>query len=661
MDLDAQCARAAALHKSGDAAGAERLYLEVLARAPNHVPALSLLGVLRSGTGRKTEALDLMHRAVEQGPASVPARMNYATLLQELSRAEEALAQWDALTVMMPNSALVWNNRANILNLLGRHTEALAGYDRALALKPDLTAARSNQARLLQNLGRHDEALDAYNKVLAIEPNNFLALAGRGYLQWDRFRRYAPAVADLERALALQPDADYLRGDLLHLKMHGADWRGYDEEMARINAGVRAGRKIVRPFAYEALSNSPADLLAAARIYTADAHPPLPPLWQGLPRADKKIRLGYLCGAFSKHALAYLAVGLYELHNRAQFEVVALDSGRDDNSAIRARLEKAFDKFISIAGLSDDQAAQRIFAEQIDILVNVDGYSGNMRMGVFARRPAPIQINWLGFPGTLGAPYMDYIIADAVVLPPGDAPCYSEKIVTLPHSYQVNDDKRAIASATPPRAAHGLPDTGFVFCNFNQSYKITPASFAAFLRIMRQVPGSVLWLLQANPAFQENLKSEATRQSVGGARLVFAPIIPIEDHLARMRHADLFLDTLPYNAHTTASDALWAGLPLLTCRGTAFPGRVAASLLHTVGLDELVTENMRDFETLAFKLARDPALLSSLREKLAQMRDTTPLFDTDRYRRDIELAYKTMWQMAVEGRPPRSFAVESGA
>ncbi len=695
MDFEATCARAAALHRSGDSAGAERLYLEILAARPTHVAALSLLGVLRSQTGRKDEALELMRRAVRFDPESLPARMNYATLLQEMSRAEEALTEWDAAMIRKPDSAQIANNRANTLRALGRFSEAVAGYDRALVLepgnavtwfnrgfslqslgrleeaaenfakaaklKPDFAAARYNQARLLQDLRRYEEALEAYGRVLTIEPDNFAALAGRGYLQWDRFRRYEAAVADLERAVAINPEADYVRGDLLHLKMHGADWRGHDAELARIDAGVRAGRRMVRPFAYAALSNSPADLQAAAKIYTDDAHPPLPVLWPGVFHDRKKIRLGYLCGAFSRHALAYLAAGLYEMHDRAQFEAVALDSGRSDNSEIRTRLESAFDKFISINQLSDAEAAARILAEEIDILINVDGYSGNMRMGVFARRPVPIQVNWLGFPGTLGAPYMDYIIADAIVIPPGDAPCYSEKIVTLPGSYQVNDARRAIAGQTPPRAEHGLPEKAFVFCNFNQSYKITPASFALFMRIMRQVPDSVLWLLQANPVFHENLKAEAVRQGVAADRLVFAPTLPLQEHLARMRHADIFLDSLPYNAHTTASDALWAGLPLVTCRGTAFPGRVAASLLNAAGIGELVTENAQEFETLALKLARDPAALSSVREKLACVRASAPLFDTDRYRRNIEAAYKIMWQSAKAGESPRSFVIEASS
>jgi protein O-GlcNAc transferase len=738
MNLQATCAKAAALHKSGDSQAAERLYREVLAAAPDYVPALSLLGVLRSQAGHKEEALTLVARAASLDPVSVPALMNYAVLLQEVGQGEDALRQWDRLLALKPgfaaalgsrgnllrllgrsreavlsydellaaepDNATTWysraialmddkrsdeavtsftraltlksdfaaafNNRGHALSQLGRMEEALADFDRAVAADPVHAAAWHNRARLLQGLTRYDEALESFNQALAITPDSFLALAGRGYMLWDRFRRYAEAVNDLERAAAINPDADYIQGDLLHLKMHGADWRGFEGRRARIDEGVRAGRRVVRPFAYEALSSSPADLQAAAVIYTADAFPAQAPLWKGVAQAHKKIRIGYVCGAFKRHALAYLAAGLYEKHDRGQFEVIGFDAGRSDNSAIRTRLESAFDKFIPITALGDAAAAEKIMAEDIDILVNVDGYSGHIRMGVFARRPAPVQVNWLGFPGTLGATYMDYIIADRIVIPEIDRAFYSEAIVTLPHAYQVNDTKRAIAQKIPARAEQGLPElrrsehgdgragNAFVFCNFNQSYKITPDSFAAFMRIMRQVPGSVLWLLEANPVFHENLKATAGRQGVDGTRLIFAPIVPLEEHLARMKLADLFLDTLPYNAHTTASDALWAGLPLLTCRGTAFPGRVAASLLNAVGMGELVAENPAVFEALALQLAQDRPQLNALRDKLAQNRGSAALFDTDLYRRHIESAYKTMWEQAIRGARPQSFMVE---
>ena len=689
MDVPATCARAAQLHRAGRDGEAERLYLEVLAADPNYVPALSLLGVMRSVQGRKQEALALMEKAARLGPLSFPAQLNHATLLQELghmgealaafdralalkpdvavlnnrgnvlsalSRRPEALASFDRALALEPQNAAAWYNRALLLQQMQRPEEALAGFERAVSLKPDFARAWASRAVLAEQLRRTDEALESFGRVLALEPGNAAALAGRGYLWWDRLRNYEAAVADLEQAVTLDPNAPYARGDLMHLKMHGADWRGFAAELAAIDAGVAAGRRMIRPFAYQALSSSEADLHTAALIFTNDVYPAQPPLWRP-GSAHAKIRLGYVCGAFSRHALAYLAAGLYESHDRSRFEIVAFDSGRDDGSAIRARLKGGFDKFVPIAELDDEAAARAILAEEIDILVNIDGYSGAIRMGVFARRPAPIQVNWLGYPGTLGADYMDYLIADDIVIPPGHESHYSEKVVRMPHAYQVNDSKRVIADEMPTRASQTLPEQGFVFCNFNQSYKITPASFASFLTIMLAVPESVLWLLAANPSFARNLRKEAERRGVDGGRLCFAPIVPLEQHLARLKLADLFLDTLPYNAHTTASDSLWAGVPLITVRGSTFPGRVAASLLEAVGLPELVTESAEAFEGMAVKLAREPSLLANLRARLAQNRASTPLFDTGLYRRGLEEAYLTMWRKFENAEAPAGFAV----
>jgi predicted O-linked N-acetylglucosamine transferase (SPINDLY family) len=278
-------------------------------------------------------------------------------------------------------------------------------------------------------------------------------------------------------------------------------------------------------------------------------------------------------------------------------------------------------------------------------------------MDVFAHRPAPIQVNYLGFPGTLGAGYMDYIVADRIVIPPGDEAFYTEKVVHLPDSYQVNDARRHLPQGAPRRADHGLPETGFVFCDFNMSYKITPAMFAVWMRILRQVEGCVLWLLQGNTAAPDNLRREAERHGVAGGRLVFAPFVAMERQLDRLPLADLFLDTLPCNAHTTASDALWAGVPVLTCQGNAFSGRVAASLLQAVGLPELVTQTLDGYEALAVRLARDPAALQAIRQTLASNRKTAPLFDTGRYARNLESAYARMWDIFQRGEPPQGFAV----
>jgi predicted O-linked N-acetylglucosamine transferase (SPINDLY family) len=442
-------------------------------------------------------------------------------------------------------------------------------------------------------------------------------------------------------------------GELLYLRLHGADWRDFESLRARIRQGVRAGRRVAQPFHFTVMSDSPAELQACAEIFTRQRFPPQTPL-AGPPRRREKIRLGYAAGEFREHATSWLMTGLIESHDSEKFELIAFDNGWDDGSPVRARLNAAFPEILDISRLGDREAAEAVRDREIDILVNLNGYVGLHRTGIFAHRPAPLQVNYLGSPAGMGAPYMDYIIADRVLIPPEDEQFYTEKTVILPDTYQVNDSARALPGPSPGRAALGLPEKGFVFCSFNLSYKLTPEIFALWLELLNKTPGSVLWLLQNNEEFAANLKREAGDLA---DRLIFAPMIPLDRHLARMQEADLFLDLLPCGGHTTASDALWACVPLITCRGGAFPGRVAASLLHAIGLPELVTDDLARYRDLALALAEDTARLKALREKLLANRRTTPLFDTARFRRHIESAYVTMWEMCLAGEARRGFTV----
>ncbi len=521
-----------------------------------------------------------------------------------------------------------------------RSDDALAEFDRVLQEKPDHVRALVNRATVLGAMGEVDQELQAYDRALAIQPDMPEALISRANCLRTCKSDLAGAIADLERAVAIRPDYPYARGDLLHMKMLAADWDDLARERAALDQAVRASERVVQPYVYQALSSSPADLLAAARIYTQDNYPPLSSAHRR-GRREGKIRLGYLCGEFRAQATMHLAAGLFEHHDRARFEVTGFDNSPEDGSPMRQRVIAAFDKFVPIQTLSDRNAAHLIAGEEIDILINLNGYFGALRMGVFAHRPALLQVNYLGFPGSLGADYIDYILADAEVIPRGEEQFYSEKVVRLPGSYQINDDRRPRPAAST-RAAHGLKETDFVFCHFNYSYKITPELFALWLRLLKSVQSSVLWLLESNALFAANLRGEIARAGVDPARLVFAPPMEISAHLSRLALGDLFLDSLPYNAHTTASDALWAGLPLITCRGEAFAGRVAASLLHAVGLPELITHSLEEYESLALKLAKDGALLQSYRDRLTRDPARLPLFDTVRTTRQIEKAYEGM-------------------
>jgi protein O-GlcNAc transferase len=676
------------LHQ-GRAAEALPVIERALTLKPDAPEALSNYSIALEGVSRYVEALQVLERVVQLSPHDGSGWSNRGVLLSRLHRHQEALADFDRAVALDPVNADTWNNRGLALVALGRPEEALESYDRVLQLRPDHVEARNcrglalklmgragdalaefdrvlqakpdhagalvNRASVLRAMGEVDQALESYGRALAIQPNMPEALASRANCLWTRKSQLPGAIADLERLVTIRPDHPYARGDLLHLKMHAGDWRDLAHERAALDEGVRAGRRVVEPYVYQGLSSSPADLLASARIYAQDKYPPLDrPRRPG--RREGKIRLGYLCGEFRAQATMYLAAGLFERHDRTRFDVTGFDNSREDGSAMRRRVIGAFDTFVPIQTLSDRQAAELIAAEEIDILVNLNGYFGALRMGVFARRPAPLQVNYLGFPGSLGADYMDYILADAEVIPAGEEQFYSEKVVRLPGSYQINDDTRSCA-APDTRAAHGLKETDFVFCQFNSSYKITPEMLALWLRLLNRVPASVLWLLENNALFAANLRREAVRAGVDPARLVFAAPMENSAHVSRLALGDLFLDSLPYNAHTTASDALWAGLPLITCRGGAFAGRVGASLLRAAGLPELITDSLEEYELLALKLTRDRALLQSCRDRLTRSAARLPLFDTARTTHQIEVAYEGMMARWKKGLTPAGFDV----
>jgi predicted O-linked N-acetylglucosamine transferase (SPINDLY family) len=646
---------ASALHRGGRLAEAEQLYRQILAADPANFSAQHMLGVLAAQTGRTDEALERIAAALNINPGDARARVNYGNVLSLKGRFAEAVASYDHALAVRPD-ADVLRSRGHALQGAGRLRDALDSYARALALNSSDVPALYKQGVVLGEMGESDAALAAYDRVLALQPDHVEALNNRGYLWWLNRQDYSRAIADLEQAHALDPDLPYGAGALLHLKMYAADWLDFEKSKAALVEGVRAGKRVARPFMFQALSDSPADLQACARIYARDLHAPVAALpHDPAARAgSNKIRLGYLSGEFREQATAILMAGLYERHDRSRFEIIAIDNGSADHSAMSARLKQAFDRWIDIGAMNDAEAAAKIRGAGIDILVNLNGWFGKHRAGVFAERPAPVQVNYLGFPGTLGAPYMDYIIADRMVIPEGEERFYEEAVVTLPGSYQVNDDRGRGIAPLPTRLEAGLPESGFVFCNFNQSYKLTPEAFAGWMRILKRVDGSVLWLLDAVAPFAQNIRRHA--ESLGGApeRILFAPDRPPAQHLARLSLANLFLDSLPYNAHTTASDALWAGVPLITRLGHAFPGRVAASLLHAAGLPELVTQSQGDYEALAVSLATNPAALATLKRKLTR---SSPLFDTGLFRHHVETAYERMWQAWLAGEKPRAFSV----
>ncbi len=608
---------------------------------------------------RPEEALASYDRALALRPGYMDALTNRGGALRQLKRLEEALAAYDRALAFMPDLSIAWNNRGNVLQDLHRPEEALASYDRALSFLPDYAEALNHRGNALRVLKRPEEALASFRRALALRPNLADALASLGDTLLGLLRPNEAADA-FARLIEIRPDWDYARGNLLHARMQCCDWTEFHSEAAAVELDVNAGKRSAGPFGFQAVSGSPQSLYLCSKTYAADKYPPSrSPLWNGERYANQRIRLGYLAGEFRTHATSMLMAGLFERHDRNRFELFAFDNGFDDGTPMRRRVEKSFDSFVDISRASDLDAARLIRDRQIDILVNLNGYCGLSRTGVFAHRPCPVQVNYLGFPGTIGADYIDYIVADHTVIREDEHRYYCEKVVSLPDSYQVNDSRRAIAEGTPTRVEAGLPEAGFVFCCFNNNHKLTPDIFDIWMRLLDRVEGSSLWLIEDNAVVAGNVRREAKRRGIAPERLVFAPRVNLEVHLARHRLADLFLDTLPYNAHTTASDALWAGLPVLTCMGSAFPGRVAASLLDAAGLPQLVTNTLEEYEGLALRLAANPSMLSELKSKVAASRTTSRLFDTDRFRRHIESAYIAMRERAERGEPPAGFAVET--
>jgi protein O-GlcNAc transferase len=612
--------------------------------------------------GRPQEALVSLDRALAAAPGHALASYNRGNVLVTLGRLADALVSFDQAVRSDPHFTLAWYNRGAMLLELRRHAEAAVSFDRALALDPRMPQAHNNRGVALLALKHPAQAVQAFERAIELQPGYLGALENLGNSQLDlgSFEAAAGTFAGLRAAA---PEHPYAIGSLLYALSRACDWDGkYRALREQVAESVDRGLRVQAPWALLNTCDSRSAQLRCAGTVNADKFPAArEPLWQGRAYAHSRIRVAYVSADFHEHATAILMAELFERHDRERFEWTAVSLGPEDGSSMRRRLEQAFDRFVEARALDDREVARLLAEREIDIAVDLKGYTADSRMGVFAHRPAPVQVSYLGYPGTTGAPYMDYIIADRHVIPAEHFPDYSEKVVHLPDCYQSNGSGRTIAPAIPGRRDLSLPETAFVYCCFNGCGKITPEVFGVWMRLLTAVPDSVLWLLEDNPFASSNLRKEAARCGVDPTRLVFAPRVPLPEHLARYGAADLFLDTLPCNAHTTGSDALWAGVPVLTCQGATFAARVAASLLHAAGLAELITQNLHEYEGLALALAADRERLGALRTRLVGNRQTCPLFDAERHRRALEAAYALMWQRAESGLAPTAFAVPAPA
>ena len=559
-------------------------------------------------------------------------------------------ADWTGLKG--PADAATWRDLGDALAALKRHKEAIACYDRALALVPDRAGLWRRRQTAFRSLGENHGVED-----IAAHPASADAWAMRaGALSLAG--HLAEAAEASERALTLDPSHPAAARMAIQCRLHGCDWRQREQDRRRLSAAVRAGAFGIGMMDHRNLCDSEEELRLGAELVARNVPRFAEPLWRGERYRHEKIRIAYLSSDFRSHVVASVIVGCFEHHDRTKFETIGVALGSDDASHLRRRIQGAFDHFLDGWSLSDAEVAARLRALEVDIAIDLNGYSGGIRPGIPARRPAPVQVNYLGYAGTMAVPFMDYIVADRVVIPEAQRVHYTEQIVYLPHTYMPTDSDRPAPASTPTRAEAGLPDRGFVFTCQNAAHKFGPEMFDVWMRLLRGVEGSVLWLRATNDAAVSRLRSEARARGVAPERLLFAPHAPRwEDHLARLRLAQLFLDTLPYNAHATACDALWEGVPVLTCLGNSWPGRVGASLLYAIGLPELVTHSLAEYEALALQLARDKDRLAAVGAKLRRNRDCEPLFDTARFTRDLETAYATMWERAQAGLPPASFAV----
>ena len=573
-DLSQMLGRAMGFHQRGQLADAEPLYRQILRIKPQHVEARHYFGILRFQQGRADEALDLIAGALAAKPDYAEAHYNRGNILAALGRFEDALASFTDAVVLQPDYAEAHHNHGNALLKLRRMEEAAASYERALALQPRYGEAWNGLGTALKELKRHADALECYDRVLALVPDQPNALYNRGNALKE-IKRYDESLASYEKARRLDPNHPDKFGGL-DAALAVCDFERTEAMAAGLNAELAAGKASVTPFTLVGFCDDPALHLQAARNFVADRMPARPvPLWAGEVYRHDRIRLAYLSSDLQTHATAFLMAELLELHDRARFEVHAFSYGRDDGSDMRRRIAKACSTFHDVQRDSDAAIAQKLREHEIDIAVDLKGFTQDSRPEILAYRPAPVQVGYLGYPGTIGADFLDYILADATVAPFEHAPFYAEKIVQLPDCYQVNDRKRAVSASTPTRSDAGLPDVGFVFCCFNNNYKIRKPVFDIWMRLLATAPGSVLWLIRDNDGAARNLRNEAQARGIDPARLVFAGRATLADHLARHRLADLFLDTLPYNAHTTGSDALWMGVPVVSCRAMRSPAASA--------------------------------------------------------------------------------------
>ena len=647
------------IHQSGKLDIAETHYKKLLKKLPKNIVLLTNFGTLQFQKKNFDNGIRLIEKSLKIDPDQPNALNNLGVIFLGLNRPDDALIRFDSAIKFQQNYEEAHSNRGNALNDLNRPKEALRSYDRAISINSSYAKAYSNRGNVLKDLNRLNEAIESYDIAINLMPSYANAYSNRG----DAFKelnQMEQAIESYDHAITLNPDIEFILGELLKTKLSLCSWDGLIDQIDEIKTKVMNNNKVSIPLSLLALIDDPMIQKKSAEIYINAKYPQnnfLPNIGRHI--QNLRIQVGYFSADFRDHPVSHLSAELYGLHDRKKFEIHAFSFGPDTQDKFNLRIKEGVDHYHDVQSLSDKDVVLLSRSLKIDIAVDLGGFTKNSRTGIFAMRAAPVQVNYLGYSGTMASDYMDYIIADQTIIPENMKQHYSEKIAYLPYSYMVTDSQTNSSKMKFSRKDAELPTNGFVFCCFNKHYKITPTTFFAWMRILKKVEGSVLWMSEADSAIISNLKQQAIRNGVEGNRLIFAPrLASKEDHLSRMQLADLFIDTLPYNAHTTCSDALRIGVPVITCIGKSFTSRVAASLLKAVSLPELITTSLEHYESLAIKLATNPEEFKSLKDKLVNNLPTSSLFNTQLFTKYLESTYTEMYEKYIKDIDPEDIYLE---
>ena len=648
---------AVTLQNLGRLDAAVKSYEQALAIKPDYADAHYNLGLALQNLGQLDAAVKSYEQALAIKPDYAEAHNNLGVTLKDLGQLDAAVKNFEQALAIKPDYAEAHNNLGNAFKSLGQLGAAVKSYAESLDIEPDHADAHNNLGNTLRELGRLDAAVKSCQKALLIKPDFADAHYNLG-ITFRQLKQLDKALASYERAISLDPSIDFALGVLLNTKMHLSLWDDLTKNLNELTKKINNGEKIIIPFDFLALIDDPEVQRKNTEIYANEKYPQS----DVLPKIErypehKKIRIGYFSADFGNHPVAHLTAELYEMHDRNQFEIHAFSFSLDTEDEMHLRIKAGVDHFHDVLTMPHQDVAMLARSVELDIAVDLGGYTQDCRTEIFAMSAAPIQISYIGYLGTMGANYYDYLVADQTIIPEKNQQYYSEKIAYLPN-YQVNDSKQSLPETVFTRKDLELPETGFVFCCFNNTFKFTPTTFDGWGRILEQVDGSVLIIYAANESAKANLTKEIVLRGIDSSRLIFGKHLPKAEYLARYRVADLFLDTLPYNAGTTASDALRMGLPVLTCMGDSFASRVAASLLHAINLPELITTTQEQYESLAIELATNPEKLKTIKDKLVNNLSTAPLYDTPLFTRHLESAYLTMYDRYQQGLEPDHIYVE---